>query len=118
MSESLSVSHLRGVTPEAQVKALDAFCAKHNVALVVFGAEWCGPCQAMKPVLDKVAEKGTPILHVDVDEAPIVCEDVQVVPTLRLYVAGKRKAENPGAMPLRSTLAWIKAQSAPEPKES
>lgn len=114
MPESASVAHLEGASPKAHAKALADFCRKHNVALVVFGAEWCGPCQAMKPVLDKVAEKGTPTLHVDVDAAPTVCDDVQVVPTLRLYVAGKQRAENPGAMSLRSTLAWIKSHTDPK----
>ncbi len=61
--------------------------------LVDFYATWCGPCQAMAPVLKevshKIAGKGT-IIKVDIDKNPQIAEKLEVrgVPTFILYKKG------------------------------
>ncbi|MDF0546032.1 thioredoxin domain-containing protein [Sphingobium sp. H39-3-25] len=55
--------------------------------LLVFSAPWCGPCKAMAPTVDDVAEdyKGTlAVGKIDIDEAPALAAQyaVRSVPTL------------------------------------
>lgn len=62
--------------------------------LVDFSAEWCGPCKAMHPVLQKVAsnigEDGR-IIKIDVDKNRNLASKMGVmgVPTFILYKEGK-----------------------------
>jgi thioredoxin 1 len=50
--------------------------------LIDFHATWCGPCAAMEPVVEDVAED-VDVLKVDVEEAPDVVREfgVRSVPT-------------------------------------
>lgn len=67
--------------------------------LVDFFATWCGPCQMLSPVLEKISEEETEIKIVKVnidEETKLSIENgVEVVPTLVLYDNGKvvRKLE-------------------------
>ena len=55
-----------------------------------FNAAWCGPCQQMKPGIDKLVKEGYPIQMVDVDENPTLAESAEVrgVPTTAIYENG------------------------------
>jgi len=62
--------------------------------LVDFFAEWCGPCQVLGPILDKVGEdfKEKFILaKIDVGEAPNISGkfEVEKIPTVILFKNGK-----------------------------
>jgi thioredoxin 1 len=62
--------------------------------VVDFFAEWCGPCKAMRPILDdfkkSVGDKAL-VLKVDVDRnvAAARTYQVQSVPTLAIFKNGK-----------------------------
>ena len=56
-----------------------------------FNATWCGPCQQMKPHVDKLNKEGYSIESVDIDENPTLAESANVrgVPTIAIYENGK-----------------------------
>jgi len=61
--------------------------------LVDFYADWCGPCRAMKPVLEDLkAELGeqVSIFKIDVDKNPLISEQygIRSIPTLILFKKG------------------------------
>jgi len=46
----------------------EAFVADHDVVLVDFYADWCGPCRMMEPVVERVAaETDAAVAKVDAD---------------------------------------------------
>ena len=62
--------------------------------LVDFWAEWCAPCRALAPVVEKIAEANTGRLKVgklNVDENPETAQEygIQGIPTLLLFKEGK-----------------------------
>jgi thioredoxin 1 len=72
--------------------------------LVDFWAEWCGPCHAVSPVLDKIAdERGAELklVKVNIDEEPALAQKYGVVsiPTIVLFKDGEPAAAAIGAQP-------------------
>lgn len=61
--------------------------------LVDFYADWCGPCRALAPVLEQVAQEstGVRIVKLNVDQAPNLAAQYRVsaIPTLILFHQGK-----------------------------
>lgn len=65
-----------------------------GVTLVDFFADWCGPCRAMTPILEKLAREVSgraTIAKLDVDSAQKTAASFQVtsIPTLILFKDGK-----------------------------
>lgn len=72
--------------------------------LVEFGAEWCGPCRQMEPLLEQLAVewKGkVRLAKIDVDESVNLTMQFQVmsVPTLILFVNGEAAQRVSGKQP-------------------
>ena len=71
--------------------------------LVDFWAEWCGPCHAIVPVLDQIAEERSDlkVVKLNIDEQPAIAQryGVMSIPTLILFKDGEPAAAAVGAMP-------------------
>jgi thioredoxin 1 len=72
--------------------------------IVDFWAEWCGPCHAVSPVLDKIAEERTAelrLVKVNIDEEPALAQKYGIVsiPTIVLFKDGEPAAAAVGAQP-------------------
>ncbi len=72
--------------------------------LVDFWAEWCGPCHAVSPVLDKIAdERGDELklVKVNIDEEQSLAQryGVASIPTMILFRDGQPAASAIGAQP-------------------
>jgi thioredoxin 1 len=72
--------------------------------IVDFWAEWCGPCHAVSPVLDRIVEERgdeLKLVKVNIDEQPALSQrfGVQSIPTMILFKNGEPAAAAIGAQP-------------------
>ena len=90
---------------------LDDIVAEHDVVLVDFYADWCGPCQMLEPVVETIAaETDATVAKVDVDANQPLAQayGVRGVPTLVLFADGEQVEELVGVQgedQLRSLVA-------------
>ena len=85
--------------------------------LVDFWAEWCGPCRALGPSVDAVAQEkagALKVVKVNIDENPNAPSKygVRSIPTLLLFKNGERVDQKVGAAPKGDLSRWISAQTA------
>jgi thioredoxin 1 len=72
--------------------------------LVDFWAEWCGPCHAVSPVLEKIAEERKDELklvkvNIDNEQGLSMRYGVMSIPTMILFKNGEPAAAAIGAQP-------------------
>ncbi len=72
--------------------------------LVDFWAEWCGPCHAVSPILDKIAEERAnelKVVKVNIDEEQALAQryGIMAIPTMILFKDGAPAALAQGAKP-------------------
>jgi len=71
--------------------------------LVDFWAEWCGPCKAIAPLLDEIADEYADrmtVVKLDADKNPstMMKFSVRSLPTLMLFNDGNVQAQRLGAL--------------------
>src|SRR5919197_121671 len=72
--------------------------------IVDFWAEWCGPCHAVAPVLDKIVEERAEELrlvkvNIDEEQGLAMRYGIQSIPTIVLFKDGEPAAAAIGAQP-------------------
>ena len=82
-----------------------------GVVLVDFFPTWCGPCKALSPILDELAEKvkDAKIVKVDIDADSDLASEYRVmsVPTLKIFKDGEVKESLVGGRPLEELEAKL-----------
>lgn len=90
-----------------------------KLVILDFFAEWCGPCKALTPMLEKVAaeyaDKGVALVKVDVDQDKFIAAQFQVqsIPTVYAMFQGQPVADLTNARSesqLKQTLDQILSQ--------
>ena len=79
--------------------------------LVDFWASWCGPCQALAPTIDEIADEQTAIKvgKVNVDEQPELARQFRVmsIPTLMVFKNGDLVRREVGGRSKADILALV-----------
>ena len=80
--------------------------------LIDFWAEWCGPCKALTPILEKISQhygEKVKVLKLNVDQNPATPPKfgVRGIPTLILFKEGQVKATQVGLLSEQELKSFI-----------
>lgn len=85
---------MAGNIKELDNSSFDTAVAESGPVLVDFWAPWCGPCKAIAPILDQLADElgdSVSICKVNVDQATEIASkfNVRAIPTMLIFKDGE-----------------------------
>ena len=94
----------------------EALIANHGLVMVDFWAEWCGPCQAIAPLLEELAEASegrVTLMKVNVDAEPRLAAryNIRSIPTILFVKEGQVVDRVVGAAPKAVLQAIVTARA-------
>ena len=104
-------THIEMVIDMVDIKSeqqFDELIEKNELVFVDFWAPWCGPCKALKPVLEKVCkDKDVMLIKVNIDDNRPLAQRYQVtsIPVMLLFKWGEMRT---GALGNKSEAEIIK----------
>ncbi len=102
-------------TPSVTDKSFDNDVMKSSTPVLVdFWAEWCGPCRALAPKLEEIAQEMSSqikIVKMNVDENPQTPGQygIRGIPALLLFKNGKQVGELIGNQPKDNITEFLKS---------
>lgn len=95
-------------------KSFEDLLKEGKNVVVQYYADWCGPCQMLKPVLEQVSEEMDDVTfyRVDIEEHRdlAVNAGVQSIPTVVFYQEGNEKSREVGFKPKHLLENWLNEQ--------
>jgi thioredoxin 1 len=96
-----------------QASEFDTFISQQTGPVVIdFWAPWCGPCLALAPTLERLAEGldgAVAVRKINVDEAPELAAafGVRSIPTLILFKDGQALSQVVGGQTESQLVKWV-----------
>lgn len=88
----------------------------HDIVLIDFWADWCGPCKRFAPIFEKSSEENPDVVHAKVDteaEQQLAAEfQITAIPTLMAFREGILVFNQAGALPAQSLQQVVDAVRA------
>ena len=83
---------------------------KDGTSLVVFYADWCGPCKMLHPVLEDLDKDGFNIVKINSDKNPqlMTMFGLMGVPAMIVYKDGQAVEKTSGYRPKVQLEGWLK----------
>lgn len=102
--------------PALDDESFDRFVSASDLPVLIdFWAAWCGPCKTMAPHFERAAQEHAGrvlFAKVDADAAARTTErfEIESIPTLVLFRAGRAVARHTGAVNSAEIATWLARQ--------